>query len=229
MKANKHSHWIHSDSGKKRWNYHSLPLLPVKIKQKYSSVPIHPLTWLMWSFILPLALHFQWQNSCQCFFTTAYDAWYHKSLNSWKKAASVLGNPCFDEKGQDTMVYLLSPKAFGRAHGSQCAGVFSSFYLLQQVYWKFSQIAVQHCSSRAGITLWTSQLLKICVLSLSLVVCLPPPQSWYPGPRSFMEPIKGLWSSYLGLANTSQHQGNSNETFLLKSFPAQCYYHGSGA
>ena len=205
---------------KNKWNYHSLPLSPVKIKQKASSVPIHSLNLFMQSFILSLALHFQWQNSCQCFSTAASDAWYHKSLKTWKRAASLLRNPCSHEKGQDMMVYFMSPKAFGRGHGSQCSVTFSSLSLLPGGYWQFSQIAVQHCASRAGITLWTSWIFKIWVLSLSLVVCLPPPQPQYLHPRSTVEPVKGLWSSCLGLANTSQHQGNSSETSLLKSFPA---------
>lgn len=226
--ANKHLTEFSVTVKKNWWNYHSLPLSPVKIKQKASSAHIPSLNLFMQSFILSLALQLQWQNSHQCFSPAASDAWYHISLKTWKRSASLLRNPCSHEKGQDTMVYFISPKAFGRRHGSQCSVIFSFLSLLQGSYWQFSQIAVQHCANRAGITLWTSWIFKIWVPSLSLVVCLPPSQPWYPGPRSIVEPTKGLWSSCLGLANISQCQGNSSETFLLRSFPTQCY-HGFGA
>lgn len=40
-----------------RWNYHSLPMSPVKMKQKSGSVPKHSLNLFMQSFMLPFVLH----------------------------------------------------------------------------------------------------------------------------------------------------------------------------
>lgn len=60
--------------------------------------------------------------------TAASDAWYHISLKTWKRAASLLRNPCSHEKGHDTMMYFTSPKAFRKGYKSECSVIFFLFF-----------------------------------------------------------------------------------------------------
>lgn len=124
--------------------------------------------------------------------TAASDTWYHLSLRTWKRADSLLRNPCSHEKGHDTMVYFTSPVPLGKSTNQSVLWFFSLLLLLLGGYWQFLLTAVQNCTSRAGTKLWTSWIFKIWVSSLHLVVYLPPPQPWYPDLRSSQRTLELL-------------------------------------
>lgn len=92
-------------------------------------------------------------------------AWYHISFKTLKRKSSVEKSLLPQNKPEHDGV---SPTAFGRGGGSQC----SPSWLLGG-YWQFSQTAVQHCDSRAGVTLWHHGFLNhswswLCVFHLSI-------------------------------------------------------------
>lgn len=152
--SNKHSHWILGGSEKKLdetitvcqchwWNeaevqFCTQTFIELVHATLYTSL-CSPLPVTEWLSVFP---------------TAASHAWYHISLKTWKRAASLLRNPCSHENGHDTIVYFTSPKAFRKGYKSDCSVIFFlPFCYSWEVIGNFHQI--QQCPSRAGIKLWT--------------------------------------------------------------------------